>query len=325
MRPFSTTQPPYSTKVVLDGKSTTQPPSSTQSLLVAMNTGHGLVGLMKKGLKALRAGNNHPHLPSTPVGARTAPPSFSHGADAIAMVAADELLGSVKVTASAWSIGAPVPQAAVAFNAPTGVATITLPSVKAADYLASVGGVSTTMSGPRDVDAISFEAPVPGLIFALALGMESDAGSAAYSYAYTSLLIDIVTEVVTAPTHRLKHWIRVPRPSDSSAWNGMAVTPTPLPVPGYSAYPSGHATLAQALAVVLASLGASNPSKRTKLDKLAADIGKNRERAGLHTDIDTRAGLELGKGFGDWLVVAAGDRTTFPTWADIYATASAEW
>jgi membrane-associated phospholipid phosphatase len=324
MRPFSTTQPPHKTKVVLDGKSTTQPPSNIQSLLTAMNTGHGLVGLIKKGLKAMRAGG-HPHLPSTPTGqARPVPPSFSHGADAIAMVAADELLGAVSVASSAWRVGGPVPSATVAFNAPLTAAPVALPAVDAAVYVSSVGRVSGAMNGPVDADAISFEAPMPALVFALALGMESDAGSPAYPYPYTALLMDIVTEVVTAPTHRLKHLIRVSRPSDSATWNGMAVTPTPLPVPGYSAYPSGHATLSQSMAIVLASLG-RNSSKRKQLERLAADVGKNRERAGLHTDIDTGSGLALGEGFGDWLVLAANSPADFPTWSEIYNAASAEW
>jgi membrane-associated phospholipid phosphatase len=332
MHPFSTTQPPYKPNFWLDIRSTTQPPSSTQSMLVSMTSGHGLVGLMKRGLKAMRAGGL-PHLPSTPPAHGPAqPPSWVHSADVVGVLAADELLEKFKIVASPWTATGGVPQASVLFEftAASGSNANWAPHVlrahSAAVYAASLARVKTTMAGAAPhVDDISFQAPVPSIVMALALGMDADAGTASYRYAYTALLIDVIVDVVTAPVHRLKKLIRVPRPSDGVWSLNPPIAPQPLTVPGYTAYPSGHAAVSAALATVLAALG-KNTSKANDLKKLALSVATNRERAGLHTDIDSTEGLALGEAMGKWMVDAATNHAAvFPTWADVYNAAAAEW
>jgi membrane-associated phospholipid phosphatase len=328
---YSTTQPPYATKFFPeDILSTTQPPSSTQSRLVGMTTGHGLVGLMKRGLKALRS-SGLPHLPTPTKPTPPMPPSWSLNSDVVGLLASDELLEKVSVAATHWSSVSGVPPAAVefSFNSAPGAAlrwVHNLPAHTAPAYTASVAAVTATMAGAAPhFEDISFQAPEPAILMALALGMDKDAGSGSYGYAYTALLIDVVVEVVTPPTHRLKKLIQVPRPHDASWGPSAAPPPKPLPEPGYTAYPSGHGTVCAALMVVLASLGA-NHSKKAQLKSLAQEIGLNRERAGLHTSIDTTDGIALGEDFGQWMVDAASAHAAvFPTWADIYQAANAEW
>lgn len=330
MRTFSTTQPPYQSKFRLDILSTTQPPSSTQGRLVEMSSGHGLVGLIRKGLKAIRGTAHMPTLPGGPVQkGPSAPPSMGSSGDVFGMLAADDFLEKMSVSAAgAWDSGGGVPVAALSLKfvgaggTPT-TRTHTLAAHTAAAYGASVCCVTKTMAkGDSDVDVISFEAPAPTLAMALALHMDTGAGTSSYPYAYTALLIDVVVEVVTAPTHRLKHLLQVPRPT-AGVWG--AEVAAIIPVPGYTAYPSGHATVCAAAAVVLGAVVKDRAAKGQKLMRLAEEIGLNRERAGLHTKLDTDAGIALGTDIGNWMVEAFDHESAFPTWRQLFTAATAEW
>lgn len=62
--------------------------------------------------------------------------------------------------------------------------------------------------------------------------------------------------------------------------------------PGHPAYPSGHATQAHALAIVL---GFVKPALATKFIEAAQRVAENREVAGLHYASDSAAGWALAK------------------------------
>jgi hypothetical protein len=64
-----------------------------------------------------------------------------------------------------------------------------------------------------------------------------------------------------------------------------------VPVPPYAAYPSGHATQATVIAHLMAELA---PKSARQLHALAAQVGRNREVAGLHYASDTDTGFSLG-------------------------------
>ena len=88
---------------------------------------------------------------------------------------------------------------------------------------------------------------------------------------------------------RLKRRFNRPRPTQ--------YYPTlypPLPVPGHSSYPAGHAVIAQLTANVLievtAGAGAASPYRNSLL-KLATEIGRNRVIAGFHFWSDIDAGV----------------------------------
>jgi hypothetical protein len=66
----------------------------------------------------------------------------------------------------------------------------------------------------------------------------------------------------------------------------------PIPSPRLPAYPSGHATQAHLMARTLAHLA---PAKSKPIMDLAADIARNRERAGLNYPSDTVAGEDLAR------------------------------
>lgn len=327
---FSTTQPPYTTKFFVDPRSTTQPPSQTQSMLVVISMGHGFAGLMRKGLKALRGETK---LPAPGAGGKK-PPAHEHSPDVVGLLAAEELLEAVSVpSVAAWDSKNGIPRSKVlmSFTGSDGKPVASEHAVSGqatAGYKTSVKDVKDAMKESRDDDLISFEASSPTLRLALAVGMDRGAGTTAYPYRYTALLIDVIVEVVTAPTHRLKGLLQVPRPNSADAWKPDHV-PTPAfdPVPGYTAYPSGHATVCAAAAVVLNTVAKSAISGLSQpLMKVAEEIGKNRERAGLHTKLDTDEGLALGKTMGQWMVDAATIHSkVFTNWADLFEAAQAEW
>ena len=94
---------------------------------------------------------------------------------------------------------------------------------------------------------------------------------------------------------RLKHAFAVKRPSELDT----GIVPM-LPVPGHGSFPGGHANMASALAVVVAAVTEGKPY--VELKALAAEIALNRVRAGLHYQLDSDAGHELGEKLGAYLV-----------------------
>jgi hypothetical protein len=93
----------------------------------------------------------------------------------------------------------------------------------------------------------------------------------------------------------LKDQFDRPRPS----WEVPALFP-PVPVPGHSSFPSGHATQAHLMAkcmeqvFVQASMGANDKAALTEvLFALAKRVARNREIAGLHYRSDSDAGVKV--------------------------------
>lgn len=112
---------------------------------------------------------------------------------------------------------------------------------------------------------------------------------AAYELARaTSILVNLVCM-------RLKHAFNVQRPFEIDS----SIVPM-LPVPGHSSFPGGHATIASALAAVIAAVvpGAS----ADRLGELADEIALNRVRAGLHYELDSIAGRRLGGALAAYLL-----------------------
>lgn len=65
-----------------------------------------------------------------------------------------------------------------------------------------------------------------------------------------------------------------------------------VPVPWHASYPSGHATQSTLIAELLTRVA---PKSAKPLQRLAIQVGRNREIAGLHYPSDTAAGMTLGK------------------------------
>ena len=90
---------------------------------------------------------------------------------------------------------------------------------------------------------------------------------------------------------RSKALYNLPRPNELSP----RIQPM-IPTPGYSTYPSGHATEAHLVSVALKALVGTTKSSdlAAMLNALAERIARNREVAGLHFEKDSEAGKRLG-------------------------------
>lgn len=104
-------------------------------------------------------------------------------------------------------------------------------------------------------------------------------------FSKTQLLIEAtLREVARSIFYWKRHYLRC-RPYD------LDVTLSPsLRCPGHPSYPSGHGGQSRALAVLLSEL---EPERSSAFLKRAAEIGRNREIAGLHFASDTRAGVSV--------------------------------
>jgi hypothetical protein len=65
-----------------------------------------------------------------------------------------------------------------------------------------------------------------------------------------------------------------------------------IPVPNFPSYPSNHSTLSTARCEVMAYLF---PTRAEFIRRLAKEAGDSRVWAGIHFEIDNRAGVEIGK------------------------------
>jgi membrane-associated phospholipid phosphatase len=131
---------------------------------------------------------------------------------------------------------------------------------------------------------------------------------------HTVHLITALHDTVVAQEQRMKHFCSVPRPVDLSP----QVQPM-IETPGHSAYPSGHATEAFAIATIFAALRLSADATKDAdlidtilgrltdvvetasgtdpiilLYRLAARIADNRTIAGVHYPVDSAHGALLG-------------------------------
>lgn len=324
MNILSTDQPPL---VPLSVTSTDQPPSQqTQRYLLALKTGAALATpdfwqvrqLMDEGqIEPVRASRQKPYQ-ATPQQQANKRLLTQHSPDVMVMLAAGDFWAATRLTGAAWTAGAGIPSSSLSIE-PLGHHGFE--PVSATDYTASVARVPDTMNkAPLNIrQLVTAQSNVPFLFLPIALGMADDPGA----YPHSCLLVDCVHAVVNVAVHRLKHRLLVPRPYDEDAFPNNGVSPL-IRKPGYTAYPSGHATLMFALATVLAEVIEAEALQRGQLESLAAEIATNRERAGLHTELDTRAGRDLGRAIGGWMVAAAA-HSEFGPWSAIYASACAEW
>lgn len=90
-----------------------------------------------------------------------------------------------------------------------------------------------------------------------------------------------------------KHFNR-PRPSELLP----EIEPV-IDVPAHRSYPSGHATQAMVMAILLSEWLHMPPEF---LEKIAERVGKNREIAGLHYPSDTKAGFDLARQISSYLM-----------------------
>jgi hypothetical protein len=131
---------------------------------------------------------------------------------------------------------------------------------------------------------------------------------------YTALLIGAMYDAVVSQEQRMKHFCSIPRPCDLSP----QIQPV-IDTPGHSAYPSGHATEAFAMATTIAALRLSGrgtadtalidailnkltpaaeaapvADDTVMLFRLAQRIADNRTVAGVHYPVDSAHGALLG-------------------------------
>jgi acid phosphatase (class A) len=110
----------------------------------------------------------------------------------------------------------------------------------------------------------------------------------ASSHPRTFFVMKLAARVGEVVMMRLKRQFNRPRPTQYYP----ALYP-PLPVPGHSSYPAGHALIAHLTAQVLIEVTTpttgKSPYERTLL-KLAQEIGRNRVIAGFHFWSDINAG-----------------------------------
>lgn len=77
--------------------------------------------------------------------------------------------------------------------------------------------------------------------------------------------------------------------------------PTPVGLPNFPAYPSGHASFSAAAATIL---GHYFPERRDKLWEMAESASDSRIYGGIHYRFDATAGLELGRSLADWALAS---------------------
>jgi hypothetical protein len=90
-------------------------------------------------------------------------------------------------------------------------------------------------------------------------------------------------------------------------WTARPITLDPtlnvlFPTPPFPSYPSGHSTISNAAAVVLAHFF---PDEQTDLLALAAQAAASRGWAGIHFPLDNDTGLLLGRAVGTLVAQAA--------------------
>jgi membrane-associated phospholipid phosphatase len=120
-----------------------------------------------------------------------------------------------------------------------------------------------------------------------------------YSHPYTFRVARTAIVVGEFVVMHYKRLYQRPRPSQLSP----ALMP-PIPIPGHASYPSGHATQAYLLSLMLGqvmpgvvstTLTSGPGAPASLLDRLAERVARNREVLGVHYRSDSVAGLDLAK------------------------------
>jgi hypothetical protein len=344
---MSTNQPPYvissdslqsskgllhQSSGVLQPMATNQPPRpQSQQQLLALSTGAALAGLDFWRLRfqldegAIPALQVVRHNPANITGQQDSDFAqlVAQSSDVMLMLAVAEFWATTRVEGSEWSSTGGIPPCTTSLEPPSGRSglpawQLTLPAISANVYEGSVAKVAGQID-PKRLPAALAQADAPQLWMALAMGMLDRADN----LKQTCLVIDAVQAVVTVAVQRLKQKVRVPRPDHCKSFPMSKAIPL-IRVPGFTAYPGGHAALMHALAVVLCHVTGYSPSSQPGLDAIAADVARNREAMGLHTDIDTATGTALGRAMGQWMVEAI-HHPDYRPWGAICGAAAKEW
>jgi len=216
---------------------------------------------------------------------------------------------------------------------------LAMPTVSFADLQEAVASTRTTLDlDPQNAWRYEAVAPMPELLLALAVAplstqvITDGAGTPASPMVRvnaTCQVLDAAIQFQSCLVHLLKHRMAVPRPDDDRLPDGVRITETVIPTPAYFAYPAGHTTLGAMMTELLVSLlcqgAVAEQSVRPALANLTQLLGALRVNAGIHTDLDVAAGIELGRRLGDWLIRMADPAADCPAWAQTFASARAEW
>ncbi len=176
---------------------------------------------------------------------------------------------------------------------------------------------------PQRLEQIELQVKFPHVYLAAALSADARVLAEPNLVNWTCQAINCVGWFATALVIDLKCDLLVPRPRVISK-----EAPRPIiAMPDYSSYPGGHAAFLAALYVVLMDITGANPTQALQFRGLPERIAENRERAGLHTRVDTRAGWEFGTALGQAMLrwVNVNDDPNDIDWAVIYKSAKAEW
>ena len=149
----------------------------------------------------------------------------------------------------------------------------------------------------------------------------------ASSHPKTFFVMKLAARVGEVVIMRLKRHFNRPRPTQY-----FPTLYPPLPVPGHSSYPAGHAVIAQLTARVLiqvtrvAALGGRSPYQNSLL-RLAAEIGLNRVIAGFHFRSDIAAGVTAANMTYQFLTQMPAPGVAQPdfNYASAVLAANAEW
>jgi hypothetical protein len=165
-------------------------------------------------------------------------------------------------------------------------------------------------------DEIVWQANDAGLAIARALKLE------VVRDRHFLYLFDVLELVLASPLYEAKLHFNVDRPSKHP--DGATIQPV-VPIPRHQSFPSGHASYSWALVELVMAILRFNPAQEEYLRALAERITLNRQAAGLHTQLDSDAGRQLGESIGRWLGAAAYDIKNYPKWAALAGRAQASW
>ena len=134
---------------------------------------------------------------------------------------------------------------------------------------------------PQNAENIALEDEYVGNRYYRFLRIES------YTHSRTYALIDDIVDEAAVVVMHFKNRFNRARP-----WEYEPALEPIIPPPGHPAYPSGHATQAHSLSMVLAQV---IPELAGELESLAYEVARNREIGGVHYPSDSEAGRQLAK------------------------------
>jgi len=199
---------------------------------------------------------------------------------------------------------------------------------------AAVVALDKKMSGSKGMnrEEMLFGAASPDILMTVGLEETPPPGKPAEPVFNLPTLevVDALSAIVWPPLQMLKYKLGVPRPDKvpvTQPGGGKKTIIRPvIPVPNHASLPGGHAMLAAAAATVLAGIAGGGPVVTGRLSLGAREIAERREESGLHTQLDTDAGVMLGSWLGEQLIsIAENQPKALPHWSVLYALATHEW